>query len=270
MGERILGVALTSAHTAVAPGPIRLVNLTLGYDRHPAVHHLDGVIAPGAALAVCGPNGAGKSTLLKALAGLLAPLGGHIERMGGGPRDVAYLPQLTDIDRSFPIDLRDFVALGATRRAGLFGRIAADETVRVTRALHRVGLDGLEERPIGTLSGGQMQRALFARLIVQDQPVILLDEPFGAIDEATASDLLGLISEWIAEGRSVVAVLHDLDLARRAFPQTLLLARQRIAWGATAETLTPENLARARAMSAAYDKDARECLIDETEAHDHA
>lgn len=270
MGERVLGLALIPALAATAaPGPIRLVNLTLGYDRHPAVHHLEGVIAPGAALAVCGPNGAGKSTLLKALAGLIAPLGGHIERSGCGPRDVAYLPQLADIDRGFPIDLRDFVTLGATRRAGLFGRMAAGEVGRVTHALHRVGLEGLEERPIGTLSGGQMQRALFARLIVQDQPVILLDEPFGAIDEATARDLLGLIPEWVAEGRSVVSVLHDLDLARRAFPQTLLLARQRIAWGPTAETLTPENLDRARAMSAAYDKDARECLIDETGGHDH-
>ena len=260
---------MTPTAAPAAPGPIRLVNLTLGYDRHPAVHHLDGVIAPGVALAVCGPNGAGKSTLLKALAGLLAPLGGHIDRQGANARDVAYLPQQADIDHDFPIDLNDFVAMGATRRVGLLGRIDAVESMRAACALRRVGLDGLEERPIGTLSGGQMQRALFARLIVQDQPVILLDEPFGAIDETTAEDLLGLIQEWVAEGRSVVAVLHDLDLARRAFPQTLLLARRRIAWGPTDDVLTPENLARARAMSAAYDKDARECLIDETEAHDH-
>ena len=260
---------MTPTAAPAAPGPIRLVNLTLGYDRHPAVHHLDGVIAPGVALAVCGPNGAGKSTLLRALAGLLAPLGGHIDRQGANARDVAYLPQQADIDRDFPIDLNDFVAMGATRRVGLLGRIDAAESMRAACALRRVGLDGLEERPIGTLSGGQMQRALFARLIVQDQPVILLDEPFGAIDETTAEDLLGLIQEWVAEGRSVVAVLHDLDLARRAFPQTLLLARRRIAWGPTDDVLTPENLARARTMSAAYDKDACECLIDETEAHDH-
>jgi zinc/manganese transport system ATP-binding protein len=260
---------LTDTPAPAAPGTIRLVNLTLAYDRHPAVHHLDGVIAPGAALAVCGPNGAGKSTLLKALAGILSPLGGHIDRNGVNARNVAYLPQQADIDRDFPIDLGDFVALGATRRIGLMGKMAAAETIRAKNALQRVGLDGMEERPIGTLSGGQMQRALFARLIVQDLPVILLDEPFGAIDETTADELLGLIPEWVAEGRSVVAVLHDLDLARRAFPQTLLLARQRIAWGPTAEVLTPENLARARAMSAAYDRDARECLIDETEAHDH-
>ena len=260
---------MTVSPAPAAPGTIRLVNLTLAYDRHPAVHHLDGVIAPGGALAVCGPNGAGKSTLLKALAGILAPQGGHIDRSGVNARDVAYLPQQADIDRDFPIDLGDFVALGATRRVGLMGGMGAAEAIRAKKALLRVGLDGMEERPIGTLSGGQMQRALFARLIVQDLPVILLDEPFGAIDETTADELLALILEWVAEGRSVVAVLHDLDLARRAFPQTLLLARQRIAWGPTAEVLTPENLARARAMSAAYDRDARECLIDESEAHDH-
>lgn len=268
LGWRDLGAALTVRPTLIAP-PIRLDNLTLGYDRHPAVHHLDGVIASGESLAVCGPNGAGKSTLLKALAGLLAPLGGRIDRSGADARDVAYLPQLADIDRDFPIDLGDFVALGATRRIGWLGKLTADETLRATSALRRVSLEGMEARPIGTLSGGQMQRALFARLIVQDQPTILLDEPFGAIDESTANELLDLIEEWVAEGRSVVAVLHDLDLARRAFPHTLLLARRRIAWGATADVLTPENLTRARAMSAAYDSEARECLIDETAAHDH-
>jgi len=244
-------------------GPIRLVNLTLGYDRHPAVHHLEGEIPPGAALAVCGPNGAGKSTLLKALAGILKPLGGHIERDGGSAGDIAYLPQLIDIDRTFPIDVHDFVAMGAMRRIGLFGRLGADERARAEKAIARVGLTGLEDRPIGTLSGGQMQRVLFARLIMQDQPVILLDEPFGAIDEATTDDLLTLIGEWRDDGRTVIAVLHELDLARRAFGQTLLLARERIAWGDTHDALCAENLARARAMSEAYDRQARECLRDE-------
>jgi zinc/manganese transport system ATP-binding protein len=246
-----------------APGPIRLVNLTLGYDRRPAVHHLEGEIAPGATLAVCGPNGAGKSTLLKALAGLLPPLGGRIDRGGASPREIAYLPQLVDIDRSFPINVRDFIAMGALRRVGLFGRLDASERARTRAAIARVGLEGMDDRPIETLSGGQMQRVLFARLIMQDQQVILLDEPFGAIDEATADDLLTLIAEWRAEGRTIVAVLHELDLARRAFPQTLLLARELIAWGQTRAVLTPNNLARARTMSEAYDRQARECLRDE-------
>lgn len=252
-----------------APAPIRLVNLTLGYDRRPAVHHLEGEIAPGAGLAVCGPNGAGKSTLLKALAGLLAPLGGRIERGGGSPRNVAYLPQIVDIDRAFPINLRDFVAMGAMTRIGLFGALNGAERARVDEAIATVGLLGFEERALDTLSGGQMQRALFARLIVQDQSVILLDEPFGAIDEATIDHLLALIARWRTEGRTVVAVLHELDIARRAFPQTLLLARERVAWGDTRGALCKENLARARAMSAAFDERARECLRDEETLHVH-
>jgi zinc/manganese transport system ATP-binding protein len=247
-----------------AAAPIRLVNLTLGYDRRPAVHHLDGVIAPGEALAVCGPNGAGKSTLLKGLAGLLAPLGGAIDRGGLPPRDIAYLPQVVEIDRSFPIDVFDFAALGAARRAGLFGGLGRAETARVEAAIGAVGLVGFEDRALDTLSGGQMQRALFARLIVQDLPVILLDEPFGAIDEAAIEDLLALIAQWGREGRTVVAVLHELDLARRAFPRTLLLAREAIVWGATEEALSPAPLARAREMGEAYDREARECRRDES------
>jgi len=253
----------------VTPAPIRLENLTLGYDRRPAVHHLDGIIAPGETLAICGPNGAGKSTLLKALAGALAPMGGRIDRCGAAARDVAYLPQALDIDRDFPIFLRDFVSLGALGRCGLFGRIGAGESARIDSAIAAVGLSGLEDRTLDTLSGGQLQRALFARLIVQDKPIILLDEPFGAIDEATREALLALIDWWRAEGRTVVAVLHEIDIARRAFATALLLARDPICWGAAAETLCDANIAKARRMAEAYDRAARECLRDEERAHDH-
>ncbi len=248
-----------------APPPIRLVDATLGYDRHPAVHHLSGTIPAGSLLAVCGPNGAGKSTLLKGIAGLIAPLGGKIDRGGLDPRDIAYLPQAIEIDRSFPIDVRDFVGLGALRRKGLFGRLDAAELDRLAAALAAVRLEGFENRTLDTLSGGQMQRALFARLIVQDQAVILLDEPFGAVDEATTADLLHLIGHWRDEGRTVVAVLHDYDLVRRGFPQTLLLAREPVFWGATGEALTPANLARARGMVEARDEAAPICHLDEEE-----
>ncbi len=267
MGRFLLGADLI--HQNKNGRGIELVNLTLGYDRRPAVHHLSGKIAPGVALAVCGPNGAGKSTLLKALAGLLTPIGGRIDHDYPDPRAIAYLPQMIDIDRSFPINVKDFIAMGALRRIGLFGGLAAKECDGVEQAIQRVGLSGLEHRPIATLSGGQMQRVLFARLIMQNEPVILLDEPFGAIDEATTKHLLNLIDHWCAEGRIVITVLHDLELARRVFAQTLLLARQCIAWGPTQEVLTEENLQKARAMSAAYDAEARECLLDEAIIHDH-
>ena len=221
-------------------------NLTLGYDRHPAVHHLDGSIVRGTLLAVVGPNGAGKSTLLKSIAGTLQALEGRIELAGPPKTGIAYLPQAAEIDRSFPISVYDLVSMGAWRTVGLFGRLDRTSREAVRGAIEAVGLDGFERRPIGTLSGGQMQRALFARLLLQDAEIILLDEPFTAIDAKTTADLLDLIRRWHLEKRTVVAVLHDMGVVREHFPETLLLAREVVAWGRTSETLSAENLLRAR------------------------
>lgn len=247
----------------MSPAPaIRLDDVTLGYDRHPAVHHLTGEIAPGALLAVVGPNGAGKSTLLKGLVGALSPLGGRIDRGALKNHDIAYLPQAASLDRSFPIDVFDLVSTGLWRKTGPFGGVGKSGRAATADAIAGVGLTGFEKRPIGTLSGGQLQRALFARLALQDAPVILLDEPFAAIDAATVSDLLELIGRWRAEARTVVAVLHDLETVRKAFPETLLLARRAIAWGPTAETLRPERLLEARGMREAFDDHAPVCAAE--------
>jgi zinc/manganese transport system ATP-binding protein len=236
---------------------IRFDGVTLGYDRRPAVHHLDGEIPSGSLMAVVGPNGAGKSTLLKGIVGTLKPLDGHIRLDGSS--GIAYLPQAAEIDRSFPLSVYDLVAMGLWSRSGLFGGIARRERTRVEQALAAVGLIGFERRPISTLSGGQMQRALFARLLLQDAPVILLDEPFTAIDAKTTADLLDLVRRWHDESRTVVAVLHDLDMVKRTFPQTLLIAREPVAWGETGEVLSPENLLKARRMVEAYDPHADIC-----------
>jgi zinc/manganese transport system ATP-binding protein len=233
-------------------------NVTLGYDRHPAVHHLHGQVEAGALVAVVGPNGAGKSTLFKGIVGMLKPLAGGIDLCGLRARDVAYLPQIADIDRSFPIGVYDLVAMGLWRDAGLFGGIGKRET-RVHKAIAAVGLSGFEQRTIGTLSGGQMQRALFARLLLQDARVIVLDEPFNAIDAKTAADLCDLVLRWHAERRTVIAALHDLELVKSMFPEALLLAREPVAWGATRDVLTPENLLKARRMCEAFDEHADEC-----------
>jgi zinc/manganese transport system ATP-binding protein len=239
---------------------VRFDNLTLGYDRHPAVHHLDGTVAAGALLAIAGPNGAGKSTLLKGIVGLLRPLQGRIVLDGFRAGDIAYLPQINGIDRGFPIGVYDFVAMGLWRRVGALGRIGRRERTRIAAAIGDVGLTGFEQRPIGTLSGGQMQRVLFARVALQDAPLILLDEPFMAIDEKTVADLLALIQDWHREGRTVLAVLHDLELVRGHFPETLILAREPVAWGPTREILADqEHLDRARAMMEAWDETAAIC-----------
>ncbi|MGL4440151.1 MAG: metal ABC transporter ATP-binding protein [Bosea sp. (in: a-proteobacteria)] len=244
------------------PDAIILDDLTLGYDRHPAVHHVSGRIEPGALLAVVGPNGAGKSTLLKGLIGELKPFGGVITGSSKGQAGVAYVPQKDGIDLSYPVSVFDLVAMGLWQRLGLFGAFAGADTARVSEALALVGLSGFERRPVGTLSGGQLQRALFARVSLQDAPVILLDEPFSAIDNATVDDLMALVRTWNSQGRTIVAVLHDLAVVRLHFPQTLLMARQVIAWGDTASALSPANMARARAMTEAFDDAAPFCEVD--------
>jgi zinc/manganese transport system ATP-binding protein len=240
---------------------LKLQNLTLGYDRHPAVHHLDGIVKDGALLAVVGPNGAGKSTLFKAIAGTLKPLAGTITRDAIDRHSLAYLPQAPDIDRSFPIGVYDMVAMGLWRSRGVFGGISAKDHRAIEAAIAALGLTGFERRPIGTLSGGQMQRMLFARLVAQDARLILLDEPFAAIDARTSAELLGLVQRWHREGRTVLAALHDVELVRAIFPETLLLAREAVAWGPTREVLTAANLNRARRMCEAFDETAETCAV---------
>lgn len=223
-------------------------NLTLGYDRHPAVHHLKAEIAEGSLTAIVGPNGAGKSTLLKGVIGALAPLEGQVSFGPVSREDIAYLPQQSDIDRSFPLSVIDLVAMGLWREVGPFGRLRDRHRDRVSAAISAVGLTGFEARPIASLSGGQMQRALFARLLLQDARLVLLDEPFTAIDARTMADLIGVVRRWHGEGRTVLAVLHDVETVRAHFPQTLMLARELVAHGPTAQVLTAENQFRARQM----------------------
>lgn len=237
-------------------------DVTLGYDRHPAVHHLNGEVSPGALLAVIGPNGAGKSTLFRGIVGILKPLAGKITLGGLKPHDIAYLPQSVDIDRSFPISVFDFVGTGLWRSTGIFGGLGRKAREQIAQALAAVGLNGFENRNIGTLSGGQMQRMLFARVLLQDADVIVLDEPFNAIDAKTTMDLIALVQRWHGEGRTVLAALHDMEMVRAHFPQTLLLARGAVAWGKTADVLTSDNLSEARRMCEAFDDTAGTCAVD--------
>lgn len=240
-------------------GLIEAHGVTLGYERHPAVHHLRGSFQPGSLTAVVGPNGGGKSTLLKGIMGLLRPLEGHIVLHGLDRRDIAYLPQQAEIDTDFPISVLDTVLLGHWRQVGSFRALGPDLRAVAAEALTTVGLDGFSNRQLGTLSAGQRQRVLFARVLAAGSPVILLDEPFTAIDTRTTTDLLEIVLRWHGEGRTIVVVLHDLEQVRGHFPQTLLLAREAIGWGPTPGILTPDNLLKARSMGEAWDQNAPVC-----------
>jgi zinc/manganese transport system ATP-binding protein len=235
-------------------------DLTLGYDRHPAVHHLNGAVEQGALLAVVGPNGAGKSTLFKGIVGAIKPLAGSIDVANVTAHDIAYLPQVAEVDRSFPISVYDMVAMGLWKRSGAFGGVGREGRHAIAHAIATVGLTGFEQRPIGTLSGGQMQRMLFARLLLQDAQVIVLDEPFNGIDSKTVADLVALMQRWHGERRTILAAMHDLELVKATFPQTLLLARGAVAWGPTDNVLTAANLLKARQMCEAFDETAQACV----------
>lgn len=231
------------------PPAIEIEDLTVAYQREPALHHLSGRFEPGSLTAIVGPNGAGKSTLLKAIVGLI-PIGeGRVICSGLHRHRIAFLAQTAEIERDFPINVRDVVTMGLWHEIGVLGGMTKARHARIDAALDAVGLDQQGERPIGALSAGQLQRLLFARLLVQDAPIILLDEPFTAVDERTTADLMALILKWHTEGRTVAAVLHDVAAVRDAFPQSLLLAREPVAWGPTADVLSEENLQRARYLS---------------------
>ena len=244
---------------------VTIDNLTVSYRQHPALHHISGQFANGALTAVIGPNGSGKSTLLKSIMGLLKPSGGRIHT-STPPERIAYLPQMTEIDRSFPLQVRDCVLMGCWNAVGAWGGVSADMLARADAAIHTVGLEGFERRTVGSLSSGQFQRALFARLLMQDAELILLDEPFNAMDSRTTAALLELIHQWQAQGRTVIAVLHDDEQVKAHFEQTVLLARELVAWGPTAQVLTAPHLQRARLLAEAWDDNADICHTDETPA----
>lgn len=251
------------------PNPaLTFSDLTLGYAGHPAVHHLSGSVSKGSLTAVVGANGSGKSTLMKGIVGMLQPTKGACAVTAG--TRVAYLPQQSELDRSFPARVGDLVSLGLWPRRGLLGRYGDQDKAAVSRALTAVGMEGFEKRSIDTLSGGQLQRALFARVLVQDADLILLDEPFNAIDARTLGDLIALIKRWHGEERTVLVVVHDLDLVREHFPQALLLARRPVAWGDARETLASENLLRARRFHEAWDENAPWCEPEDDHDHSHA
>jgi len=238
---------------------VTLENVTISYARHPAVHHVSGSFAHGSLTAIAGPNGAGKSTLLKAIAGILTPDEGHIHIENTSRGHIAYLPQASELERDFPLSVLHLVATGYWHKTGGLGGITPTMKQEVTKALADVGLAGLEKRSLSSLSVGQFQRALFARLLIQDAPLILLDEPFTAIDADTTAHLLELVERWHKEGRTVICVLHDFDQIRKYFPECLLLARECIAWGKSTEALVSEKLLTARFFRDSVHAEAETC-----------
>jgi zinc/manganese transport system ATP-binding protein len=255
----VVGAVILESTMAV----LQFNNLTLAYARHPVLHHVHTEIQAGSLTAIVGPNGSGKSTLLKAIMGEVAPVGGSLRLHRLKKSDIGYLPQLSSIERRFPLSVQDFLLSGLWSHCGAFAALPANTKALVQAALAKVGLLGFAQRHLQSLSGGQMQRLLFARLLLQDKPLVLLDEPFNAIDAKTVADLLRLIQEWHGQARTILVVTHDLEQVRSHFPDTLLLARELVQHGKTQHVLTAANLLQARRMCEAFVDDAAVCEVDQ-------
>ncbi len=223
---------------------VALEEAAFAYASRPVLTGVTGTVGAGEALALIGPNGSGKTTLRRGLLGLGRLAGGARRVVGGAPGraprgSIGYVPQVADLDPSFPVTVLDVVLMGTYSRLGLLRRPGREERRRCREALEGVGLDDLASRRFGTLSGGQRQRVLVARCIAADPRLILLDEPFNGLDQPNRTALLGIIERLKERGIGVVVSTHDLVLARRTCEKAALLAGRQIAFGPREEVLVP-------------------------------
>ncbi|MET1416733.1 metal ABC transporter ATP-binding protein [Roseibium sp. HPY-6] len=221
---------------------LEIRDLALGYPELTLFRGLSMDVERCSTLAILGANGSGKSTFMKMLLGLISPLSGKFHWPNEQPKEIGYLAQMTEFDRLFPLRVRDLVAMGAWKGFGLGGRLDRDTNAKVSSALDAAGVLDIADRSLHTLSGGQLQRALFARVIMQNAPLILLDEPFAAVDQTTEAHLLTLIDRWRYEGRAVVLVVHDLSSVLDHCDNALLLGNGEACHGSVDAILTPERL----------------------------
>ena len=216
------------------------------YGSLPALDNLTLDVPCGSLTAVLGPNGAGKSTLLRSILGW-HPLDSGEIRIGDAhtqhllPR-LAYLPQRQSVDWDFPITVREVVEQGRYPARRWYQKISTDDIERVSRALAELDIADLANRQIRMLSGGQQQRVFLARAVAQGADIFLLDEPFGGLDLHATDELAHILRAWEAQGRTVLAVVHDLALARAHFRSGVLINRRLIANGAIREVLSEHNI----------------------------
>ncbi len=244
-----IGPDADRAPTVPSGAPLAVRGLTVSYAEKPAVFSVDATFAEGAMTAIIGPNGAGKSTMLKACLGIVPRLSGEVFVYGRPLEEmrhrIAYVPQRASVDWDFPTSVLDVVQMGLYRETGLFGRLTGRLAARAHDCLDRVGMAEFADRQIGQLSGGQQQRVFLARALAQEADLYLLDEPFAGVDAATERAIVDVLKLLKAQGKSVVAVHHDLATVADYFDRVFMINVRRIAEGPVAEVFTAGNLASA-------------------------
>lgn len=212
---------------------------------HFALEGITFQVITGERIAVVGPNGAGKSTLFRLIAGTLSPDKGDINIYGynpGGHICIAYVPQRSQIDWTFPVTVEDVVMMGRVGKIGLLRRPRQTDWQIVGDSLERVGAIDLRNKQIGELSGGQQQRVFLARALAQEAELLLLDEPLNGLDIPTQEAILSILDDLRRDGVTVLLATHDLDTAAERFDRIMLLNRRIVSLGPPAEVLRSENL----------------------------
>ena len=226
--------------------PLAVRGMTVSYGQKPAIFSVDMTVEAGSMTAIIGPNGAGKSTLLKAALGIVTPLAGQATMMGQPiskmRHKIAYVPQRASVDWDFPTRVIDVVLMGLHRELGLLGRIRKSHQSYALACLERVGMQDFADRQIGQLSGGQQQRVFLARALAQNADLYLLDEPFAGVDAATEKAIITVLQSLKDEGKTVVAVHHDLATIEDYFDRVFLINTRKVAEGTVTEAFTPETL----------------------------
>jgi manganese/iron transport system ATP-binding protein len=225
-----------------------LEDVSLRYNRIYALQDISFSLSAGKLVAVVGPNGAGKTTLFRVIAGTLRPDSGTVHVYGHGPGGhvcIAYVPQRSQVDWSFPVTTTDVVMMGRIRKLGFFRWPSRRDWAFVREALDRVGMLELGDRQIGELSGGQQQRVFLAQALAQEAEVILLDEPLMGLDMPSQEVIFGTLNELKSDGAAIMVATHDLNLAADRFDQVMLLNRRLIALGTPDEVYTRPHLLEA-------------------------
>lgn len=227
---------------------IEIKNLTVTYKDTPVLDNINVTLSKSKIIGIIGPNGAGKSTLIKAVLNIISSKGIikiddklSKDQLGS----VAYVEQKINIDYNFPIKVRECVSLGIYPKIGLFKNLNKHDWQKVDGALKLVGLEEFSNRQISELSGGQFQRVLIARCLVQEAKYIFLDEPFIGIDSVSEEIIMNTLKKLRDNGHTILIVHHDLRKVHAYFDEVLLLNKKLISYGSTKETFTRENLTHA-------------------------
>jgi manganese/iron transport system ATP-binding protein len=234
-------------HDTSAP-PITVEDIRVTYNGHDAIRDVSFEVQPGRRVAVVGPNGAGKTTLFQVIAGAIKPTSGTISIFGhrpGGHVCIAYVPQRSQVDWSFPASVTDVVMMGRVRKIGLFRWPRRADWSFAQQAMRRVGITDLARQQIGELSGGQQQRVFLAQALTQEAEIILLDEPLTGLDLPSQEAIFDILDDLQRAGVTILVATHDLNLAAERFDDVLLINRHSIAYGSPQEVFSQPYLLEA-------------------------